>query len=84
MGRHSATDMALAKSIQHAFVSEGIPRHLAGGSWLKGRGMSSVTKTLKSDFARAMTVKEWRRTFFFDLKQWAMDGQEVRLIEATS
>ena len=33
---------------------------------------------------RAMTITEWRRAFFFYLKQWAMDGQEVSLIESKS
>ena len=33
---------------------------------------------------RAMTISEWRRAFFCDLRQWAMDGQEVPLIESKS
>ena len=46
--------------------------------------MSSVPKTWRGDFARATTISEWLRAFFFDLKQWAMDGQAVPLIEAKS
>ena len=46
--------------------------------------MSEASKTWSSELARAMTISEWRRTVFFDLKLWAMDGHEVPLTQAMS
>ena len=67
----ACTDWAQAKKIQQADPGD--------APW----NVISL-EDLEKRFCAAMTISEWRRTVFFDLKLWAMDGYEVPLTQAMS